>query len=122
MQESVTFTRMYLNRVPDTSSEEVHPATGFNLSVVSTVVDVKSLVRNTQLTKEEMFWAHWTVVENCEEADVFIQAHSVQYRAHRPNGTLRDRIESFNYNFRTCVSSASHSIASFSITVLYYII
>lgn len=106
MHESVTFTRMYLNRGTSSIPVQVNPAVVYNLSVVSQFIEMRSVVRGKKLTTLELFWAHWTVTENCEELQAFVDTHETRFNRRYPNGVrqLKDRVKSFNYNFSHCVS------------------
>ena len=105
MHESVTFTQMYLNRATSASETVIIAALGFNLSVVSPHVEVKGVMRGEKLSASEMFWANWTVIENCSEADAFVESHLAGFKQIHPRKSLQDRVMSFVFDWRRCIRS-----------------
>ena len=95
MHERVTFINLYLDDDSSTPTVQLNEVHQWNISVFSSVVIPSGFVGHTIVTTEDQNWAHWTIMDNCEEAHPYIDSHHNQFNIKCPNGSEKLRIESF---------------------------
>ena len=77
----------------------------WNISVVSELVITKGYLPNYKLGRQELATAHWCVMDNCWEAELFIAGHRDQLNILYPHATEEQRIASFIPHFRHWVGT-----------------
>ncbi|KAL9671449.1 hypothetical protein QQ045_009017 [Rhodiola kirilowii] len=68
----------------------------WDISVTSHVIKPMGYIRRMQLQRDEIDIAHWSVMENCEEARKYIYKHEKKYYKENLSGDNDSRIEDFH--------------------------
>ncbi|CAM8947781.1 unnamed protein product [Rhodiola kirilowii] len=84
-QECVTYCKLYMGEIEDTTMEEDEEE-WWNILVVSNVIKPMGYLKRRQLLDYQIDVAHWCVLENCEEATEIINKHMENYFEENPYG------------------------------------
>lgn len=74
--ECVLFGKLCIHSSPNPNTSEQLQSPRFKISVYSTVVKPKGIIRKKRLTKEELDVAHWCVMQNYNETKYYIEKHA----------------------------------------------